>query len=220
MTDNKRHTSATDDWQTPETVLVPSRAWLGGVVGLDPASSDAANRRVGAERYFDACDNGFIRPWAGTVFLNPPGGRCDAEGRRVVRSGKWCSAHGACGLPVGHVHLGASRSASKAWWRKLVDERLSGRLGRAVFLGFSVEVIQTAQAGLGDEDRASGAMLPTDYLLCFPKRRLPFHDATGQPVRGNTHASVVVGLPAPFEDWAAAAADFKRCFAELGAVKL
>lgn len=61
-----------DDWYTPDHVLDAVRAWI-GPIDLDPCSSDAAQRRVRAARYYTIADNGLALPWnATTVYMNPP----------------------------------------------------------------------------------------------------------------------------------------------------
>ncbi len=198
---NLRHTSETDDWQTPPLILDPTRELFDGRIGLDPCSSAKANARVQAVRYFDLCDNGFMQPW-GTVerpedvFINPPGGRCDREGIRVVPvvddAGK--PVRDAKGKPVrlrvdGLPPVGTTQSASKAWWHKLTTEFAAGHVRRAIFLGFSIEIMQTAQA------KPVSTIRPGHGPICIPSRRIPFVDgATGLPVTGNTHCSVVVFL--------------------------
>lgn len=79
---------------TPEYVLDPVRAVLGGRIELDPCTTP--DNPVGAERFYALPDDGASRSWlAATVFCNPPYGearvrwvrRCAeaaAAGSRVV----------------------------------------------------------------------------------------------------------------------------------------
>jgi phage N-6-adenine-methyltransferase len=43
-----------------------------GVIDLDPASSERAQRGVQALKYFTLADDGLMRMWHGNVWLNPP----------------------------------------------------------------------------------------------------------------------------------------------------
>jgi phage N-6-adenine-methyltransferase len=60
------------EWYTPPEIIEAARDVLGGGIDLDPASSDAAQANVRAERYFTKQTNGLSQPWSGTVWLNPP----------------------------------------------------------------------------------------------------------------------------------------------------
>ena len=60
-----------NEWYTPPQYIEAARKVL-GVIELDPASSEIAQRAVQAQRYFTVDDNGLAQPWAGTVWLNPP----------------------------------------------------------------------------------------------------------------------------------------------------
>ena len=51
-------------------------------IHLDPASTAAANMRVGADRYYTRADNGLTQHWRGNVYLNPPYSR-------AANSAKW-----------------------------------------------------------------------------------------------------------------------------------
>lgn len=60
-----------NEWYTPPDVLEDVRALL-GKIELDPASSDAAQKHVKAEKYFTIEDDALSQDWNGKVFLNPP----------------------------------------------------------------------------------------------------------------------------------------------------
>ena len=65
------------EWYTPAHVLERVRQLFGpGGIDLDPASSGAANERVGARAYIDAEADGLAEGvcWGGNVFINPPFG--------------------------------------------------------------------------------------------------------------------------------------------------
>jgi phage N-6-adenine-methyltransferase len=75
-----------DSWYTPDKYLKQVREVLHGI-DLDPFSSERANQRVVARRFFTAADDGFKQKWkAGTVFMNPPysGRLCKLAVRKFI----------------------------------------------------------------------------------------------------------------------------------------
>jgi phage N-6-adenine-methyltransferase len=63
-----------NEWYTPERYIEFARAVL-GVIDLDPASSEIAQAKVRATRYFTIATDGLIHDWHGRVWLNPPYGQ-------------------------------------------------------------------------------------------------------------------------------------------------
>jgi len=204
---NARHTSNDSDYGTPQAIVESARKVMGGIA-LDPASSEEHNRLVRAKHIYTAADDGFAKPWrARSVFLNPPGGLSDNQQRPVKRE---CRVTGACGLPLPHTHDGVE-SSQKKWWRKLVREWASDRTRQAVFVCFSVELLQTTQSGADEHDG-----LPLEFAICYPRVRLAYLKG-GVPAAAPPHASCIVYLP-PLENPEKAKLKFREEFRQHGHV--
>lgn len=188
LTTAARHSSASVEHNSPPEIVEAARVALGGRIDLDPASSAKGNAIVKADRFFTAEENGFTRPWFGTVWLNPPGGWCDPDGiclvRRKPEKGFFYPDGSRCTKPA--------RAAAKAWWQKLEREHFEGRVSSAVFEGFSIEILQSTQV------KPTGRV-PIDFPMCFPTNRVAHlhENADGELVAGRQppHASVLVYLP-------------------------
>lgn len=186
---NARHSSDTAEHYTPAFIVEAARYALGGVIDLDPASCTAANNVVKARTIFTKATNGNSQPWKGSVFLNPPGGSCDIMGQQVIKASKGvpaCTETGACGLKPGHTHDGC-HSSQKFWWQKLVYEHALGMVPSAIFVSFSIELLQTSQVD------AKGKT-PHDFPICFPSRRVPYTKEDGTKGGSPPHSSMIVYL--------------------------
>jgi hypothetical protein len=180
---NVRHSSKSSEQFTPPEIVRPSRAVL-GQIDLDPASCEEANGIVKAVHFFTKEDDGFTRPWFGNVFLNPPGGLSDDQQRPVKPK---CRLTGACGLAPGHTH-GGVESSQRKWWFKLVRELEAGRVASAIFVCFSLELLQTTQSG------GPTLAIPLDFPICYPSKRIAYHKPGGGIGKAPPHSSCIVWL--------------------------
>lgn len=200
-TTNARHLSISVEHYTPAWIVEAAREVLGGAIDLDPASCELANRTVRAVRIFTRQDDGLERDWnAERVFLNPPGGK---EGNESIQ---------------------------KAWWWKLSQAWSRGTVEHAVFVCFSIELLQTTQF------EREPYPLPLQFPICFPSRRIPYDRASEAEVgvqagffdaaapattveagKQPPHASCVVYLPPRWRTTSAIAL-FERRFSPIGHV--
>jgi hypothetical protein len=209
---NVRHSSESAEHYSPPGFVDAGRKVMGGI-DLDPATSGAANETVRAKAIFTAASNGYSRPWWGRVWLNPPGGICDALGVSVVRDKerkRWTCDDPTC--LDGHVHADV-RSAQKRWWFKLAEEWIAGRVSQAVYVLFSLELLQVAQ-----RDRPAHLPHPLQFPIAVPDKRIAY-DRVAEGVRVSSsappHASAFVYLPPSSGD---AIAGFARVFRRFGHV--
>ena len=167
---NARHLSQSNEHFTPPEIVERARAVLGRI-DLDPASCEAANTIVRASRFYDAKENGFTKIWRGRVFLNPPGGFCDPQGRSVAK------------------REAMTESSQRAWWFRLARLYDVGRVEAAIFVCFSIELLQTTQTH-------PYKTKPLDFPICFPKSRVDYISGPNMKRGGGPpHASCIVFLP-------------------------
>lgn len=193
FSENPRHSSESNEHYTPPYIVDAARKTL-GVIDLDPSSDEEINSwSVKAKKIYDIKSNGMGFDWEGTVFLNPPGGTCDSIGNTIYSvNKKWsCERNSKCC----HDHTGP-RSSQKSWWQKLAHQWRINKVSSAIFIGFSVEILQTTQVD-------NTGLLPLDFPMCFPSRRLAYYKKV-ESIDGGInyaesssppHSSVIVFLP-------------------------
>lgn len=179
-----KHSCKTNDHYTPGPYVEATRKALGGSIDLDPASSALANETVRATSFFTKEDNGLNRPWGGAALLNPPGGKL------------------------------YNASSQKVWFCKLGGEYVVGRVESAIYVGFSLEILQSAQ------NLPLGLPTPLDFPCCFPSARMAFDTPVdGRLAKGTspTHANVIVFLPR-MDDYVVSVESFVDAFSPFGRI--
>lgn len=173
-----QHSSESNEHGTPADVIAAAHDLMGGI-DLDPASCAAANARVGATHYFTQADDGLAQAWGSDpptrVFLNPPGGAL-----KLTPAGVWVPAHTLKGKGSGRAC-----SSQAVWWRKLCEEWQSGDVAEAVFIGFTLEILQRSQ---------HCGMPIQRFHRCYPRDRLEFAPLDGGDGSSPTHANVIAFL--------------------------
>lgn len=97
----------------------------------------------------------------------------------VVKAGRYYTKEGdGLTLPwFGHVFLnppsGDGGKLVKAFWLQLVGDYLKGYIDSAIYIGFSIDQLQTLQ-----NTRHGG---PLQFPLCIPRKRLKFSSMIEQP---------------------------------------
>jgi hypothetical protein len=201
-----QHLSESADHQTPDYIVEPARQVL-GQIDLDPASCREANKVVRATSYFAPPHDGLLKDWDGRVFLNPPGGSLILTKKKRekmkltdVEAMELAEQWGA------ESERWKTKSRAVAWWRKLCEEWLGDRAHEAVFVGFSIDVLQASQG-----EKTWPGML--EFPVCVPEKRIRFV-SNGKPGKAPTHGNVIAYLPHGPGD----VERFQAVFREIGSV--
>jgi len=187
-----RHSAASMEHYTPTEINEAARRLM-GAIDLDPASCARANKYVQATKIWTKRDDGLKRPWSGRLFINPPGGVSVSD-------------------PATGKRKQIAPSLVRPFWERLASEYLAGRVEQAIWIGFSLEQLQSLQLS------ADGGLSPLDVPLCFPRRRIRFLLPNGQPNPRPTHANYIAFLP-PRDAPGVAIKEFAALFAPFGAVR-
>jgi ParB family chromosome partitioning protein len=63
--------SGENEWYTPECYIESAKLVM-GVIHLDPASSEIANKTVNSNLFYTQEDDGLSKEWFGNIWMNPP----------------------------------------------------------------------------------------------------------------------------------------------------
>ena len=87
----------------------------------------------------------------------------------------------------GRVFVNPPGGLVREFWRKALTEYTAGRMKACVWIGYSLQQLQTLQTdGPGPVQIAAA--------ICYPRKRIAFIDAEGKPSRSPTHANYIAYL--------------------------
>ena len=112
--------SLTNEWLTPPEYIEAAREVMDGIIQLDPASSDIANRLVKALVYFTENEDGLSLPWYGNIFLNCPYGKTKNKSNQEIWARKMLHEY-----TLGHFSEGVFLSRCTPgykWWDFLFND--------------------------------------------------------------------------------------------------
>jgi hypothetical protein len=148
-----------------------------GGIDLDPASHPDANAHLHIPKIFTAEEDGLAHAWHGRVLLNPPGGKRDRQ------------------------------SLTGLFFRKLLEEYAAGRTTEALWIGYSLEQLQTLQM--------ISTLTPDDFPSCHPRKRIAFIESDARKAArrtrsGPSHANYLTYLGPHVDAFAAAFEPFGK----------
>lgn len=98
------------------------------------------------------------------------------------------SDNGLSWLWHGRVFLNPPGGLVREFWRTLLAEHMYGDVPEAVWMGYSLQQLQTLQSN----NEAGPVRMAAS--ICYPRKRIAFLDATGTASKRPTHANYIAYL--------------------------
>lgn len=155
------HNSGNNEWYTPTQFIDAAREVMGSI-DVDPASSEIANRTVGATTYYTMETNGLTQSWTGNVWMNPPYAQPLINEFAEAITAKSASGETAQGIVL------VNNATETAWFQRMMDE--------ATAICFPRSRIRFVDL----EGKPSGAPLQGQAFLYFGENFIEFGRVFGQ----------------------------------------
>lgn len=125
----------------------------------------------------------------GRIDLDP---MSNAAAQRVVQAVTYYTQQNSCWdhAWAGRVFLNPAGGHVKQAWQTLMGYVDVGAVPAFVWIGFSLEQLQTLQRDINPRRAWTGAV-PLAFPICIPGFRIPFEDAAGIPQMSPTHANYI-----------------------------
>jgi len=112
----------------------------------------------------------------GGIDLDPAS--CALANSEIVKATRWFGPGGKVenGFTTGWAgKVFLNPPGGKAWWFKLAAEWIVERVEQAIFVGFSLEILQVTQTNPTVTGKGQSLLpVPLDFPMCFPKRRIAY----------------------------------------------
>lgn len=202
-----QHSSANDDWGTGRAVIDIARAVL-RYISVDPFSSAKWNAVIGADRIITEGQDGFTTPWVDHPRCPVPGQAIMTPHERTVAQlevsnwgGKALQAPSDLDPQTSLVNPPGERTGrnvKRAWYALDQYHRTGWFAGGALYVGFTMNQLQTLQnAAFGEPDETEARTpLNSTFLRCVPDHRIAYQIAPGIDAEDPTHPSWFLLMPA------------------------
>jgi hypothetical protein len=201
-----QHSSGKDDWGTGRAMIDIARAVL-GYISVDPFSSAKWNAVIGAERFITQAQDGYATPWVDHPGCPAPGQALlvgaalevaklatDRWGAKPIQAPSDLDPQTALVNPPGDK---SGKNVQRAWYALDQYHRTGWMSGGALYVGFTMNQLQTLQNAADDKPDEDAARTPlhAEFLRCVPDRRVPFQSAPGVDEPQPTHPSWLLLMP-------------------------
>ena len=184
------------DLVTPTNVAATVAAFFNGAIDLDPASSEAANNIVQAERYFTPDNDGLRQSWkAKTLYLYPPRGSLLTQEHELYKL-------------LFEKQTKFRKSAQRIWLETAINKYRKGEYEEAIVFLTSSEVALIVTQKLGID-------LPMCVMNARPK--LILDNAQLQPLKSVRSYGFLFYIPAS-QNMEKRIMAFQEQFSDLGRV--
>lgn len=112
--------------------------------------------------------------------------------QRVIQATRYYTQADDCFVQpwAGRTFLNPAGGFVKQAWHTLMAFYAAGEIPAFVWIGFSLEQLQTLQRDHTPQDLYNGPT-PIEFPICIPSRRIAFEDADGVPQTSPTHANYI-----------------------------
>lgn len=169
------------EYYTPVRFINSARKVM-GVIDLDPASCEAANKSIMALNIFTKDDDGLSKPWFGKVWMNHPFSKGEYPCKKYkskAKKGEYNCKKKNC-KDRGY-HIDHKLPSNSEWVNKIISEYYRGGIDEAIMICFA----STSETWFNPL---------LNHVQCFIKGRVNYFDENGNEIVGVTKGSVITYL--------------------------
>jgi hypothetical protein len=126
----------------------------------------------------------------GTIALDP---MSNAVAQRIIRATVYYTEADNCFVQpwLGRTFLNPAGGLVREAWQRLMVEYALGDVPAFIWIGYSLEQLQSLQVGSRKRNDTHRGPTPIEFPICIPRARLRFEDQDGNPQVQPTHANFI-----------------------------